>query len=189
LFSFDGHTFNAFQPRAGEPDLPAGAVETVLAARDGAVWLGYRYGGIARISQGHVRIFTQADQLRLTAVEYIRQSSDGGLWALHRQRELIRFGADGAWHLEPTPLADPGAAIYDFFIDSSNTLWIGQGGRLYRRPLNQAQYFATEVLRTGWRHLAVGQQRHFQCPCRSDDDNSYDSRSSSFRILSGRRYP
>jgi len=25
LFSFDGHTFSAFQPRAGEPDLPAGA--------------------------------------------------------------------------------------------------------------------------------------------------------------------
>ena len=145
LFSFDGHTFSSFQPRAGEPDLPAGAVETMLATRDGAVWLGYRYGGIARISQRHVRIFTQADQLRLTAVEHIRQTSDGGLWALHRQRELIRFGADGAWHLEPTPRADLGAPIYDFFIDSSNTLWIGQGGRLYRRPLNQAQYFATEA--------------------------------------------
>jgi len=145
LFSFDGHTFSAFQPRAGEPDLPAGEVGTVLATRDGAVWLGYRYGGIACISQGHVRIFTQADQLRLSAVEFIRQSSDGRLWALHRQRELIRFGADGGWHLEPTPLADPGAPIYDFFIDSSNTLWIGQGGRLYRRPLNQAQYLATEA--------------------------------------------
>jgi ligand-binding sensor domain-containing protein len=85
LFSFNGHTFSAFQPGAAEPDLPAGEVGTVLAARDGTVWLGYRYGGIACISQGHVRIFTQADQLRLSAVEFIRQSTPmpaRGCWRL-----------------------------------------------------------------------------------------------------------
>ena len=145
LFSFDGLTFSAFQPRDGEPDLPAGGVETLLAARDGAVWVGFSYGGVALISHGHVKLFTQADQLRLTSVQRIRQSSDGGVWALHRQRELIRFGADGAWHVEPNPLVDPGPRIYNIFIDSSNTLWIAQGGRLYRRPLNQSRYFGTEA--------------------------------------------
>jgi hypothetical protein len=59
--------------------------------------------------------------------------------------QLIRFDADGRWHIEPTPLADPSAWVRSMFIDSSNTLWIGQGGRLYRRPLNQAQYFATGI--------------------------------------------
>jgi signal transduction histidine kinase/ligand-binding sensor domain-containing protein len=145
LFSFDGRTFSAFQPRPGEPDLPAGTVRTLLASRDGAIWIGFRHGGMARVSQGRVELFAQADQLRLNWVDHIRQSSDGGLWALHRQRNLIRFGADKTWHVEPTPLGDAGGAIYDIFIDSSDTLWLAQGGRLYRRPLNQSNYFATEA--------------------------------------------
>jgi signal transduction histidine kinase/ligand-binding sensor domain-containing protein len=145
LFTFDGHTFSAYQPQAGEPDLPAGEIRALLAARDGAIWLGYWYGGIARISQGHVKLFTQADQLRLISVDHLQQSSDGRLWALNRQMQLIRFDADGRWHIEPTPLADLSAWVRTMFIDSSNTLWIGQGGRLYRRPLNQAQYFATGI--------------------------------------------
>ena len=145
LFSFDGHAFSAFLPLAGDPDLPPGEVRTVLAARDGTIWIAFRYGGIARISQGHVKLFTQADRRRLARVEDIRQSSDGGLWALRQQANLIRFGADGAWHVEPTPLGDAGGPIRDIFIDSSNTLWLAQGGRLYRRPLNQSRYFTTEA--------------------------------------------
>jgi len=145
LFNFDGHTFNAFVPRPGEPDLPPGAAKTILATRDGAIWVGFRYGGAARIFQGHVKIFTQADRLRLSHVDDIRQSSDGALWALHRQTNLIRFGTDGTWHVQTTPLGDSGGAIHDIFIDSSDTLWLAQGGRLYRRPLNQSKYFPTEA--------------------------------------------
>lgn len=145
LFSFDGRTFNDFQPQPGEPGLPAGEVRSLLAARDGAVWVGYRHQGVARVSQGRVMVFTQADRLPLTRVEHIQQSADGTVWALSRQQNLIRFGADGAWHLDSTPLGDEGGEIHDMFIDSSDTLWLAQGERLYRRPLNQTRYFATEA--------------------------------------------
>jgi signal transduction histidine kinase/ligand-binding sensor domain-containing protein len=145
VFSFDGHTFSAFHPQPGEPDLPAGPVTTVLATRDGAVWAGFRYGGVARISQGHVKQFAEADGLQIGSVKHIRQTSGGELWALRQQTDLIRFGADGAWHVEPTPLGDAGGLLHYIFIDSTDTLWLDQGGRLFRRPLNQRSYFATEA--------------------------------------------
>jgi signal transduction histidine kinase/ligand-binding sensor domain-containing protein len=146
LFSFDGRTFTAFQSQAGEPDLPAGLMETILATRDGAIWIGYRFGWMARIMQGRVTLFTQVDRLPLAGIRYIRQAPDGSLWALaDQQGRLMRFGTDGAWHMEPTPLGDSGGRTHCIFIDSSDTLWLDQGGRLYRRPLSEPKYFATEV--------------------------------------------
>lgn len=145
LFNFDGRTFSSFQPQAGEPDLPPGQVRSILATRDGAIWVGFRYGGVARIQRGRVKLFTQADRLQLTRIDHIQQSSDGALWAIQHQQNLIRLGADGNWHLQPSPLGDLGGAIHDIFINSSDTLWLAQGGRLYRRPLNQSKYFVTRA--------------------------------------------
>jgi signal transduction histidine kinase/ligand-binding sensor domain-containing protein len=145
LFSFDGRAFNAFVSAPGEPDLPGGSISTVLATRDGAVWIGFRYGAVVRILRGRVKVFTDADGLRIAGVKAIRQTSDGAVWALRQQTNLIRFGADEAWHVEPTPLGNLGGLIHNFFIDSSDTLWLAQGGRLFRRPLSQSRYFATEA--------------------------------------------
>jgi signal transduction histidine kinase/ligand-binding sensor domain-containing protein len=145
LFSFDGRTFTAFEARPGEPDLPFGPVDSLFAARDGAIWAGLRYGGIARIAGGHATLFTNAGSLPLVRVDDIRQAPDGALWALVNQQAIIRFGLDGRFHAEPTPLGLQGGRIRDIFIDSTNSLWVGQGGRLYRRPLNQPKYSPTEA--------------------------------------------
>lgn len=145
LYSFDGRSFSTFQPQPGEPDLPAGPVYSVLAARDGAVWVGFYLGGAARIWRGHVTLFTRADDQRLWAVQDIRQTSDGSIWALSAQQRLVRFGGDGTWHVEPIPAGNSGGRIRGIFIDSSDTLWLAQGGRLYRRPLIQSTYEATDV--------------------------------------------
>ncbi len=143
LYSFDGRTFTEFQARPGEQDLPASRVESILISRDGDLWVGFRSNGVARLSHGRVTLFDPAGQPPLTLVQHIRQSSDGAIWALDRQRRIVRFGSDGNWHQEPTPLGEQGGRIRNIFIDASNTLWVDQGGRLYRRPLGQGQYFAT----------------------------------------------
>jgi hypothetical protein len=143
LYSFGGRTFTEFQARPGEQDLPAGRVESILISRDGDLWVGFRSNGVARLSHGRVTLFDPAGQPPLTLVQHIRQSSDGAICALDRQRRIVRFGGDGNWHQKPTPLGEQGGRIRNIFIDASNTLWIDQGGRLYRQPLSQGQDFAT----------------------------------------------
>jgi signal transduction histidine kinase/ligand-binding sensor domain-containing protein len=145
LYSFDGRNFAEFQSRPGDAELPASRVESVLVSRAGEIWVGFRSSGIARISHGRVTLFDPAGQIPLTHIQHMRQSSDGAIWALSRQRMIIRFGADGSWRQEPAPLGDSGGPMRDIFIDSSDTLWVDQGRRLYRRPLSQTRFFPTET--------------------------------------------
>ena len=89
--------------------------------------------------KGMVKLFAQS------RLSHLQQSPSGAIWAIRQQTNLVRFGADGTWHVEPTPLGDSGGSIHDIFIDSSDTLWVAQGGRLYRRPHNETEYIPTEA--------------------------------------------
>src|SRR5262249_19260770 len=61
------------------------------------------------------------------------------------QTTLVRFGRDRKWHVEPNPAGVSGGRIFEIFIDSSDTLWVPQGDRLYRRPLAQSTWYPTEA--------------------------------------------
>jgi len=142
LFNFDGRTFSAVKAPAGEPQIPAKPVRSICISKDGTVWVGFLYGGVAHLSHGRVKLYSKADTEPLLLLENLRQASDGSVWGVANQNWLVRFGADLAWHIEPTP--KPGARVF-FFIDSSNTLWLVQGGRLYRRSLPQSTYTPTDI--------------------------------------------
>jgi signal transduction histidine kinase/ligand-binding sensor domain-containing protein len=144
LFNFDGRNFTAFESPPGEPSLPVAPVYSVYVDRDNALWVTFLHAGVARISRTHVTLFDKCDEHQLSFVRNLTQAADGSIWGLDLQRYLVRFGADGQWHREPSP--EPKARIGAFFIDSSNTLWVPQmGDHLYRRPLAQASYIATDA--------------------------------------------
>jgi signal transduction histidine kinase/ligand-binding sensor domain-containing protein len=144
LFTFDGRTFAAFKSPPGEPTLPVAAVYSVFVDRDGALWVALSHAGVARISQGHVTLFEKCDEFKLTFIQHLTQAADGSIWGIDLQEDLVKFGSDGKWHREPVP--EPRARIGTFFIDSSNTLWVPlMGDHLYRRPLAQSKYIATDV--------------------------------------------
>ena len=145
LFTFDGHAFNAFQSDPGQPDLPGGEVTSIFEARDGAMWVGFYEGPIARIAHRQITLFTEADHETLCCAHTISQARDGSMWAVSGQTTLVRFGSDEKWHLEPNPAGVSGGRIFGIFIDSSDTLWVPQGGRLYRRPLAKSSWYPTDT--------------------------------------------
>ncbi len=145
LVTFDGSTFTTFQSPPGEPELPVEPVQSVLVTKAGTVWVGFYEGGIARIAHGHVTLYPKIGDQQLTMMLFLREAADGSIWGVGRRYLLIRFGADEAWHIEPTPLEESAPRIGGLFIDSSNTLWLAQGGNLYRRPLPQSVYTKTEL--------------------------------------------
>jgi sugar lactone lactonase YvrE len=89
-----------------------------------------------------VTVFNRVESASLLVVNQLREAPDGSVWAIANQRQLIRFGTDGRWRLEPTPSA---TRIGGIFVDSANTLWLAQDKFLHRRPLAQASYSRTEV--------------------------------------------
>ena len=144
LFNFDGLAFRPFRPPPGEPNVPAGPISALRIARDGALWLG-SVQGVARIAAGHVTLHQDVDGKPVGTVLFIAEAPDGSMWCSGRGA-LFRVAADGTEHVEPAPLPVSTNPLGGIFIDSSNTLWIGQSGRLYRRPGGQSAYLPTDVL-------------------------------------------
>lgn len=142
LFKFDGHKFNEFHSPPGEPQWPSRVVQSILAAKDGSVWTGMYQAGVGRIANGHVTLYPKADDQTLGQVQHLRQARDGSLWALANNARVIHFGADQAWHVEPSPASGRMGGV---FVDSSNVLWVAQGGFLYRRQLPQSAYVRSSV--------------------------------------------
>jgi signal transduction histidine kinase/ligand-binding sensor domain-containing protein len=144
LVNFDGRTFTPFKAAPGEAGLPFAAVYSVLVDKDDALWVGTLYAGVAHIANGHVTLYQSADKVRLGLVQSLTQAADGSIWGLDGARRLVRFGSDNLWHFEPGPA--PNSRINAIMIDSSNTLWVPEmGDHLYRRPLTQSSYIATDV--------------------------------------------
>jgi signal transduction histidine kinase/ligand-binding sensor domain-containing protein len=143
LYIFDGRTFKPFRPRPGEADVPAGPIRTLTVARDGAIWAGTKKG-CARIAHGHTTLFPDADGQPLGTILMMRAASDGSVWASGRN-VVVRFDADGAAHRQPTPVPASTGRIGGIFIDASDTLWVGQSGKLYKRPISGETYTATDV--------------------------------------------
>jgi signal transduction histidine kinase/ligand-binding sensor domain-containing protein len=141
LFNFDGRTFTAVRAPKGEPQLPDAPVYSICITKDGAVWVGFLYGATTRLAHGHVTLFTAVEKTPIRLIDHLSQAADGSIWGVANQSKLVRFGTDLAWHIEPTPTD---GRVF-FFIDSSNVLWLVQGGRLYRRPLPESAYTATDV--------------------------------------------
>jgi signal transduction histidine kinase len=142
LVNFDGQRFRLFESPPGDPPFPAAPVESLLITRDGTIWVGFIQAGAARIKAGRVTVYDHADEETLAVVLDLCEARDGSIWAVANNLRLMRFGRDGTWHLEQQPLTTRNFGI---FIDVSNTLWVAQGGFLYRRPLDQRSYTRTNV--------------------------------------------
>ena len=108
LYNFDGQSFRLFKSPAGQPDLPSAQVFSILVTKAGALWVGLREAGVARISKGRVEVFSSLDTEPLVLVTDLREAADGSIWALGNQRVLMRFGSDETWHREPTPSSTRG---------------------------------------------------------------------------------
>jgi signal transduction histidine kinase len=146
LFTFDGHTFEAFQPPAGEPELPPETVRSLLVTRDGALWVGYLQSGVARIAKGRVTHFRTTSTIPFSAIDQLREAQDGSVWGIANLMALVRFGrGDSVWRVEAPPPEVANTRIGGVYVDASNVLWLAQGGRLFRRPLPGTTYTATDV--------------------------------------------
>jgi signal transduction histidine kinase len=142
LFNFDGQTFRPYESPRGEPQIPAEEVHSLLTTKAGTLWVAFNKVGLARVDGNRVTLYDMVDATPIGLVVQLQEAADGSTWAIDSQRRLIRCGADGAWRTEPVPTS---GLVTGILIDRSNTLWVAQGGVLYRRPLAQPAYVRTDI--------------------------------------------
>lgn len=126
LYRFDGVQFERYQPLSG-PTLQGSDVFRLLATPDGALWIGFGFGGVSVLRNGTFTNYTKRDGLpsgRVLAFTRDRHgviwmAAEGGLARWERSR-WRRIGAD--WNF-----SGGGSGL---FADQQGWLWVGAEDRL-----------------------------------------------------------
>lgn len=144
LYRFDGERFTRFEP----PGAPITAVMTLHAAPDGALWMAFQGGGVARLAEGRMVRF-DGDRSAPTQTTLSMASDRGGtLWAAGRQG-LFRY-RDGHWqHLDAARWNLPAGRMHNVIVARDGTVWATGQHALLKLPPG-ASRFTDLGARGGW---------------------------------------
>jgi len=128
LYRFDGVRFTPYES-AGEGHLHSPAVMSLLAARDGSLWMGFGSGGVARVFEDRVSHFGPAQGVPAGGVGSLAEDQSGAIWA-GGQYGLSRFG-DGQWRRVGDDWDYPAPGAQAMGVDRNGTLWVATDGRAF----------------------------------------------------------
>lgn len=128
LIRFDGSSFLAFNPQ-NPPLIPRKSVFTLLAVRDGSLWIGTEGVGVYRLSNGIVEAFTEQQGLTNGFIRCIVQGAEGAIW-IGTDDGVFRQKGSRFERIDNT--ADlPAITVHAIFQAKDGAIWIG-GSRLVR---------------------------------------------------------
>jgi signal transduction histidine kinase/ligand-binding sensor domain-containing protein len=154
LYRYDGVAFERTDTVYGQP-LHSNDVIGLMAARDGALWVGYRFGGVTVFREDGARSFFEADGLTGGMVFHIEEAPDGAVWVA--TAEGVARLAPGARRFERLDGAVglPVTQTYHVLFARDGTEWIGSvQGAFFRRPGQQR--FSQAWPRTALMSMAEG---------------------------------
>ena len=124
LFRFDGIAFERVE-LPHDPKLSSLSLNSVFAARGGGLWVGFTFGGVALLKEGHWQVFSVADGLPPGTPWQFAETPDGALWVA-TDSDIARF--DGArWKAVGSQMGLPTSSGLILFVDSQGTIWVGGG--------------------------------------------------------------
>ena len=125
LYRFDGLRFTPYEPGPG-PHLHGPAVLSLLAARDGSLWMGFGSGGIGRLRDGEVAHFPPGEGVPAGGILSLVDDGAGSIWAAG-QYGFARFENGKWWRVGmEAGYAAPGAQA--LLVDRAGTLWVATDG-------------------------------------------------------------
>jgi signal transduction histidine kinase/ligand-binding sensor domain-containing protein len=124
LFRFDGIAFERVE-LPPDPKLASLRLNSAFAPRGGGLWVGFVFGGVALLKEGHWQVFNDADGLPPGSPRQFAETPEGTLWVA-TNNGLARF--DGArWQTVGSEMGLPASNNSMAFADSQGTIWAGGG--------------------------------------------------------------
>lgn len=137
LVRFDGFEFRSWGT-LGEPALPGQAIQTILSARDGSMWVGFGDSqGPSRIHDNRVTTYSGKDGFA-EGVSTLVEDRGGVIWAGTRAG-LHRY-ADARWTKVGPEQGAPAAQVYSLHVDRAGTLHVGSAAGVFRLPAGAPRF-------------------------------------------------
>jgi len=145
LFKFDGVEFTQYVPPA-DVALPTHNINSLLATRDGGLWIVFRPSGLAFLKDGQLKVFSRPEENPKSEIFAIAQDLDGQIWAatltglaLLDGEGWIEIGSD--WNL-------PNERAWAMFTDRDGTFWVAVGRAIYFLPRGTRHFQQTGIRTT-----------------------------------------
>lgn len=131
LLRFDGSRFTPLEALLPS-SLPPVAVRALSAGKNGDLWIGLdEPGGVARLQNGHLRLYGQSDGLPSGQVRVLIEDQQGVIWA-GTSSGLFRLDGE-RWQAWPAGRGLEAGAVYGAHLTRNGDLLVGTDDRVYRR--------------------------------------------------------
>jgi ligand-binding sensor domain-containing protein len=121
LYRFDGTLFQSFEPLGG-PQLPSRRIRSLFASPDGALWIGFRQGGVSALEAGRLTNYTSAEGFPEGFVNGFARDRSGRIWAASSTGLACFEG--GRWRTVSRHSNYPGLGAQAVFVDHLGALWV-----------------------------------------------------------------
>jgi signal transduction histidine kinase/ligand-binding sensor domain-containing protein len=173
LYRFDGLKFEPFFPPTS--DHPLLDARTLLATRDGGLWVGHR-NGVAFLKQDGATFYTEREGLPYGRVHALVQTQDGAIWAA-AAGGLARF-FDSHWEKIQVGWTYPARSADALLVDRWGTLWVTGGGSVYLLPRGGRTFESTGAKVSSWTEVCAG-----------PDGSAWIADPVAHKLLNFKRYP
>jgi signal transduction histidine kinase/ligand-binding sensor domain-containing protein len=134
LYRFDGVRFERTDTVYGQP-LVSSNIMALASAPDGAVWIGYRVGGVSVFRKNGSHTYVEGNGLHPVGSMHIEVAPDGAIWVAMRDGvAVLPPGGQRFEYLKPEA-GLPALGVFQILFARDGTTWIGtNGGAYFRKP-------------------------------------------------------
>ncbi|WP_082591411.1 sensor histidine kinase [Duganella sp. Root198D2] len=139
LYRFDGVSFERTERVFGH-QLESSNVMALAAAPDGALWVGYRAGGVSVFRKNGAHTYTENDGLQPVGALHIEVAPDGATWVAMRDGvAVLPAGGKRFHHLGPEA-GLPTLGVFQILFSRDGTTWVGTNTGAFFRPQGEARF-------------------------------------------------
>jgi len=143
LFRFDGIVFERVA-LPDDPKLSSLTLYTAFAPRGGGLWVGFTFGGVALLKEGHWQVYSVTDGVPPGSPHQFAETPDGTLWVA-TNTDLARF--DGVrWKAVGAAMGVPASGGHaTVFVDGQGAIWTSAGNALFVLRPGEGQFHSQSV--------------------------------------------
>ncbi|HEY0586601.1 MAG TPA: triple tyrosine motif-containing protein [Pseudoduganella sp.] len=134
LYRFDGVRFERTEQVFGHP-LESSNLMALASGPGGALWVGYRAGGVSVFTKSGAYTYAEADGLQPVGALHIEIAPDGAVWVAMRDGvAVLPAGGKRFQHLGRES-GLPTLGVFQILFARDGTTWVGtNSGAFFRRP-------------------------------------------------------
>ncbi|NHZ91648.1 histidine kinase [Massilia sp. CCM 8733] len=139
LYRFDGVRFERTDTVHGHR-LESSNIMALTTAPDGAVWIGYRAGGVSVFRKDGAHTYAEGGGLQPVGVMHIEAAPDGTIWAAMRDGVAVLAPGESHFRYLGPESGLPALGVFQILFARDGTTWVGTNTGAWFRKRGETRF-------------------------------------------------